>query len=363
MKPELAVLAAAIDADRSDLPPIVARLIQHAPESFDDGRAGQIAVTVRTMRRSGEPVNFASVGEKHSQLIGFITSELAAQALPLSSAEFYAEPCWKEYQVRRAKSVAQELAQGLEAQPAQAASIIAAARAALDMVTEDTSTGLTIRKPDDILAMQFDDSDIMLGDRIIAEAQSCVIAGAGGTGKSRFAFQLVAAIVSGREFIGFNTGKPESRWLFLQTENSNRRLKYDLERVRRWLGDDWHKFQAQVDIHTIENDADGFVNLDSPENQTAIAQAIKAIKPDGIIIDPLNEFSIGDLTSGRKNPRKSPLTKQMKPTSEHSIVSAHSPETNRRQTGDCLLSPLPYRGGDRDNRETVHTRNFMATIP
>ena len=102
MKPELAVLAAAIDADRSDLPPIVARLIQHAPESFDDGRAGQIAVTVRTMRRSGEPVNFASVGEKHSQLIGFITSELAAQALPLSSAEFYAEPCWKEYQVRRA---------------------------------------------------------------------------------------------------------------------------------------------------------------------------------------------------------------------------------------------------------------------
>jgi hypothetical protein len=107
---------------------------------------------------------------------------------------------------------------------------------------------------------------------------------------------MVAAIVSGRDFIGFQTGKPKSRWLFLQTENSNRRLKFDLERVRRWLQDDWNKFNAQVVIHTLENDSDGFVNLDSPENQSAIGQAIKSAQPDGIIIDPLNEFSIGDLS-------------------------------------------------------------------
>ena len=49
-------------------------------------------------------------------------------------------------------------------------------------------------------------------------------------------------------------------------------------------------------IHTLENDTDGFVNLDSPENQIAIAHAIEETQPDGIIVDPLNEFSIGDIS-------------------------------------------------------------------
>jgi hypothetical protein len=155
---------------------------------------------------------------------------------------------------------------------------------------------LTLRKPDEILAMIFDDSDIYLANRLLADGQPLVIAAQGGAGKSRLALQLVAAIISGREFIGFQTGKPKSRWLFLQTENSNRRLKFDLEHIQRWLGDaDWQKFNEQVVIHTLENDTDGFVNLDSLENQIAIMAAIKAATPDGIVIDPLNEFSIGDL--------------------------------------------------------------------
>lgn len=154
---------------------------------------------------------------------------------------------------------------------------------------------LTLRTPDEILGMMFDDSDIYLGDRLLADGQPLVIAAQGGAGKSRLALQLVAAIVSGRNFIGFDTGKQNSRWLFLQTENSNRRLKFDLAKVRQWLGDDWHKFAGQVVIHTLENDTDGFVNLDSLENQCAIEQAIAEAKPDGIIVDPLNEFSVGDL--------------------------------------------------------------------
>jgi hypothetical protein len=160
---------------------------------------------------------------------------------------------------------------------------------------ETTPGRLTLRKPDEILAMMFDDSDIYLAERLLADGQPLVIAAQGGAGKSRLALQLVAAIVCGRDFIGFKTGKPKSRWLFLQTENTNRRLKFDLENVRRWLGDDWQKFNDQVVIHTLENDTDGFVNLDSLENQAAITAAIEDAKPDGIVVDPLNEFSIGDL--------------------------------------------------------------------
>src|ERR1035437_4820213 len=153
---------------------------------------------------------------------------------------------------------------------------------------------LTLREPDEILAMIFDDSDIYLANRLLADGQPLVIAAQGGAGKSRLALQLVAAIISGREFIGFQTGKPKSRWLFLQTENSNRRLKFYLEHLQRWLGDaDWQKFNEQVVIHTLENDTDGFVNLDSRENQIAITAAIEDATPDGIVIDRSEERRVG----------------------------------------------------------------------
>jgi hypothetical protein len=154
---------------------------------------------------------------------------------------------------------------------------------------------LTLRSPDELLAMQFDDSDVILGDRLLAKGQPLVIAAQGGTGKSRLALQIVAAIVTGRKCLAFETGGSEMRWLILQTENSNRRLQQDLARIKTWLGDDWPRFAEQVVFHTVENDDDGFVSLDSLENQVAIQRAIESANPHGIVIDPLNDFAAGDL--------------------------------------------------------------------
>jgi len=154
---------------------------------------------------------------------------------------------------------------------------------------------LTLRSPDELLAMRFDDSDVILGDRLLAKGQPLVIAAQGGTGKSRLALQIVAAIVTGRKCLAFETGGSEMRWLILQTENSNRRLQQDLARIKTWLGDDWPRFAEQVVFHTVENDDDGFVSLDLPENQMAIQRAIESAHPDGIVIDPLNDFAAGDL--------------------------------------------------------------------
>ncbi len=154
---------------------------------------------------------------------------------------------------------------------------------------------LTLRSPDEILDMVFDDSDIILGDRIIAKGQSAVLVAQGGLGKSRIILQLAAAIISGRDFLNMPTGGRDLRWLILQTENSNRRLNADLQRIRAWLGDDWPRFNEQVVFHTVETDDDCFVSLDSPENQFAIQAAIEASRPDIISPDPLNDFAIGDL--------------------------------------------------------------------
>jgi hypothetical protein len=161
--------------------------------------------------------------------------------------------------------------------------------------SSDMKNGFTIRTPDEILEMVFNDDDIILGDRMMAEGQPCVMAAAGGAGKSRLALQLAACVSTGRKFLNFPTGKENSTWLFLQTENSNRRLQDDLKRLKSWLGDDWPKFAARVKFHTIENDTDGFVNLDSPEAVANIQAAIKFHVADIIVIDPLNDFGIGDL--------------------------------------------------------------------
>jgi hypothetical protein len=160
---------------------------------------------------------------------------------------------------------------------------------------ESAPRKLTLRSPDEILAMQFDDSDIIIGDRLLAKGQSLVIAGQGGSGKSRLLLQQVGCVVSRRKFLTMDTGGSGLRWLILQTENTNRRLQPDFARLKSWLADDWQRFNAQVTIHTLENDADGFVSLDSPENEIAVQSAIDDAQPDGIVIDPLTDFGIGDL--------------------------------------------------------------------
>ena len=156
-------------------------------------------------------------------------------------------------------------------------------------------SGLTIRKPSEFLAMTFDDSDMILGDWLMAGGQPFVMAAAGGTGKSRLLFQAAACIATGRKFLAFETNGENLRWLILQTENSNRRLRDDLTRLRAWLGNDWEKFEERVLIHPVENETDSFVSLDDPENVANIAAVIAKHKPDIIAVDPLNEFAIGDL--------------------------------------------------------------------
>lgn len=158
-----------------------------------------------------------------------------------------------------------------------------------------TPRKLTLRSPDEILAQTFDDSDIILGNRLLAEAQSLVIAGQGGLGKTRLAFQMAACTITRRKFLTWETGGDNLRWLFLQTENTNRRLKDDLDRLKSWLAGDWEKFNSRVTIHTLENDSDGFVSLDDFGNQVAIQSAIDDTQPGIIVIDPLVDFGIGDL--------------------------------------------------------------------
>jgi hypothetical protein len=155
---------------------------------------------------------------------------------------------------------------------------------------------LTTRRPSEILAMAFDDSDCILGDRLLAKGQSLTILGAGGLGKSRLSLQLATATRTGKRFVGLETYGEHLRWLFIQGENSTRRLQKDLEAMYRWSGSQWPEVDAGIVIHTLENDEDSFLNLDDPANRARVGEIITEHNADVVVFDPLNSFGVGDLS-------------------------------------------------------------------
>lgn len=190
---------------------------------------------------------------------------------------------------------AQDLANEPGADPARIAADLADSLASLQ--TKRTR-GLSCRRPGELVAMQFDDSDVILGDRLLALGQSMAMLGAGGIGKSRLLLQFAACTIAERYFLKFRTAGSNLRWLILQAENSNRRLHNDLSRLRQWIGEtDWQKIDAQLAIHTLESDDDGFLALSDPGNLERLRHLILEIEPDIIGFDPLADFATGDLNS------------------------------------------------------------------
>ena len=94
---------------------------------------------------------------------------------------------------------------------------------------------LLLRSPNEILAMEFDDSDLILGDRYLAETQVMSLCGAGGVGKSRIVSQIAVCQRLGIPFGLLPTHRRPRKWVFFQTENSVRRQKFELTCLRNWV--------------------------------------------------------------------------------------------------------------------------------
>jgi hypothetical protein len=156
---------------------------------------------------------------------------------------------------------------------------------------------LTFRRPSEILAMEFSDDANILGDYMIAMEQGGTIVGPPGCGKSRIIFQCAADTIRGKEFLIFPTRAPKQRWAIFNTENSNRRLKADLQRLKNYCGDDWPIVDAHLSIHTLETEDDGFLSLANPVNAIRIEEVIRDLNPLVNVFDPLSEYRVDDLNN------------------------------------------------------------------
>ncbi|MGA3144500.1 MAG: AAA family ATPase [Verrucomicrobiota bacterium] len=268
------------------------------PELFQDGQLRIMAKAINTASANGIIPSSIAIHEHLPKVHrGLVWSFQPTEALPLAIIEIEAETFLENALPVGIETLLGESWQAIKDNPKSASSIARHTVAALERITAegDGKSSLTLRSPDELLAMTFDDSDRIIGDRLLATGQSLAICGAGGVGKSRLLLLLLACIAGARRFLTFDTFKPEMKWLVLQTENSNRRLQQDLAPIKSWLGDDWLRFTECVTIHTIETDSDAFVNLDDPDAVARIEAAIQNHKPDGIAIDPLADFAAGDL--------------------------------------------------------------------
>ncbi len=166
------------------------------------------------------------------------------------------------------------------------------------MATSTPPSPLTWRTPNEILAMQFDESDSILDDRLIAAGQNSAIVGPAGTGKTRLVTQLaVANIVGLPDFLGLPLRGRSLTWLFIQAENDNRRFQKDLVFIKSWVGNDesWAKVNRQLIIHTLESDFDQVLFLDRPETCVALREKVQDCKPNAVSWDCLQYFAIGEL--------------------------------------------------------------------
>ncbi len=140
--------------------------------------------------------------------------------------------------------------------------------------------------------------DRLYGEHLLDRGSSLVILGQGGTGKTRFVYQLIAAPHMGLSkflTIDIHPGARNFRWLVLQVENGVERLKHERETLMKMMGNAYPRFNEFVKVLAPIRESDTFVNLDNPENLKRLEKTIEHQLPDGIIFDSLYDFSAGDL--------------------------------------------------------------------
>jgi len=157
---------------------------------------------------------------------------------------------------------------------------------------------LSVRRPEDLVGMNFDDTDNLLDDRLLAKGQFLVIAGPAGIGKSRFVLQLAASLILKKEFLKLEVKNESGPCLILQTENVNRRLTQDMAKLKAaYPADEWKKINENLLIHTLEQNHDYLLGLGVPINIQRLKELINEKQPSVIVFDPLYTFGVGDLNT------------------------------------------------------------------
>lgn len=153
-------------------------------------------------------------------------------------------------------------------------------------------SGLTMLNPNEIIEMEFTPGDLYLDNGVFQKGQMLALLGPGGVGKSRLSLQLLICLILGKPFLGMQVNCSGLKCAVLQTENGNRRLKADLEKMKTALTEDeWTSVSSLLKIHALKGKDDGVLYLDVAANAARVAETLEKEKPDIVLCDPLNAFT------------------------------------------------------------------------
>lgn len=158
------------------------------------------------------------------------------------------------------------------------------------------SKGLPLLDLQTILGYVPDPRDEIWAGGILSAGEPAAIVGAPGVGKSRLALQAAIASILGWEFLGWQTKCADLKWLFLQTENSTRRLKSDLSAMTQHMMPDM-KARVAASLRILNVSVLEFASIcmvDGHPDRERILDTLSAWPADVVVIDPLRDAGQGD---------------------------------------------------------------------
>ncbi|MFW5871262.1 MAG: AAA family ATPase [Verrucomicrobiota bacterium] len=154
---------------------------------------------------------------------------------------------------------------------------------------------LSIMNLSDLMAVEVQSNDNLMGDRMLSRGEAMAVFGPPGIGKSRLVLQMAIDFTMNRPWCGMITHEPALKFLYLQTENSPRRMQYDLRQMTQGLGG---YYRDLIDRHLYIllpiNEQDRFLTFEKQENVQRLMREVRRYRPDVVIYDPLIEFFQGE---------------------------------------------------------------------
>lgn len=214
-----------------------------------------------------------------------------------NQAEWYAREIQRAWGLRETGRVAQQIVTSAE-QGDEAS--VEAHRGQLEVIRQKVELkpkGLQLWPLSEILTYQDNPDDDIWPEGLLSAGNPTAIIGAPQAGKSRLTLQGCLYTITGQFFLGWKTRSAAKRWLFLQTENSRRRLKSDLQAMLKEFSRNEIDLIDQ-NVRFLDIESLGFSGLCMVEGHPGadrILHTIGEFNPDVVVIDPLRDAAIGDL--------------------------------------------------------------------